>query len=215
MTLQSPETKRVLHLIPGISAAGKTTTARKLASSLEVMGIGAKVVVPHTTRPRRSHEIDGVDYHFHTVEDFADNYRALCDDPDTDWAQSKIGDHHYFNSRSATQPSALHRVSILTVALSALEDVIEEHADGDYTTCVLPIAISEELAPRWLAKVCSERPGRDLRRELDAQAEFLASYDGEVFYPEWHPTDFNRYNQKALAAMALADEPLTAGEQDK
>ena len=57
-----------LFCIMGKSASGKDTVYRRL---LETETLGLRKVVPYTTRPMRSGEQDGVDYHFADREVFA------------------------------------------------------------------------------------------------------------------------------------------------
>jgi len=52
-------------VITGASASGKTETAKELTSLF-----GIKKVVTHTTREKRVGEIDGVDYHFVSKDEF-------------------------------------------------------------------------------------------------------------------------------------------------
>jgi len=52
-------------VLTGASASGKTETAKELTALF-----GIKKVVTHTTRPKRQGEIDGVDYHYVTKEEF-------------------------------------------------------------------------------------------------------------------------------------------------
>ena len=52
-------------LLLGASGSGKTTTQKILKKR------GLKMIVLYTTRPRREYEVDGVDYHFVSGEQFA------------------------------------------------------------------------------------------------------------------------------------------------
>lgn len=52
-------------LITGASASGKTETAKELG-----VLYGVRKVVTHTTRDKRVGEVDGIDYHFVTKEEF-------------------------------------------------------------------------------------------------------------------------------------------------
>ena len=60
-------------VLVGASASGKTEVARALKNKY-----GLTKIITHTTRAMREKEIDGVDYHFVSVEDFLnlkkDNY---------------------------------------------------------------------------------------------------------------------------------------------
>lgn len=198
--------KPVLHLIPGVSGSGKTTAGRYVVDRLNSNGITiAKLVVPHTTRPKRLHERDGIDYHFHTPEDFAANYAGKCNQPGSDWVVSEIGGHHYFNTDSATRPTIEQPVSVLPVAYSAFDEVIAEHTTSEYDLSVLPIVIRRDIQDRWLPIAQSQRPNRHLAEELEEQAAFLERYDGEVFYPVWEgQADLERYYNHTQALLSGA-----------
>ena len=62
-----------LYLISAPSGAGKTTLVKALVSAAEQQawpGDGLRVSVSHTTRPQRSGEVDGENYHFIDVASF-------------------------------------------------------------------------------------------------------------------------------------------------
>ena len=59
-------------LYVGRSACGKTTKAKNLVKEKDF-----NLLVPYTTRPKREGEIDGVDYHFVTENEF---FKALDED---------------------------------------------------------------------------------------------------------------------------------------
>ena len=76
------------------SGAGKTTIAQALVEGSE----DAVFSVSATTRPARSHEVDGVDYHFLSETDF----RAMIEaDEFVEWAE--VHGHRYGTSRQALQ----------------------------------------------------------------------------------------------------------------
>jgi hypothetical protein len=204
--------KPVLHLIPGVSGCGKTTAGRYLVEQFNSSGVVvARLVVPHTTRPRREHELDGVDYYFHTVEDFEANYRGKCEAAEDEWVASKIGNHHYFNTNKATRPTADRPLSVLPVAFSAIDEVVKEHTNADYNLQVLPIIISSAIKQQWLSVAQAQRPNRDLERELQEQEAFLGRYEGETFYPQWEGAhDLERYYARTCAIMAGARMMINA-----
>lgn len=70
--LQKP--RPMLIIISGPSGVGKDATL----DAMKRMGAPFYFVVTATTRPRRSHETDGVDYHFVSMADFA----AMIDNDD-------------------------------------------------------------------------------------------------------------------------------------
>ncbi|SRR6266487_2153882 len=204
--------KPVLHLIPGVSGSGKTTAARYTVERFNSSGVTvAKLVVPHTTRPKREYEQDGVDYYFHTVEDYEANYSGKCEAAEDEWVASRIGDHYYFNTNRATRPTADHPISVLPVAFSVFDEVVEEHTSADYNLQVLPIIISPVIEQQWLSVAQAQRPNRDLERELQEQEAFLGRYEGEAFYPQWEGAhDLERYYARTRAIMAGARMMINA-----
>ena len=76
------------------SGAGKTTIARALVEGHEdvVFSVSA------TTRPARDHEVDGVDYHFLSEQDF---HAMIEADEFVEWAE--VHGHLYGTSRKAVE----------------------------------------------------------------------------------------------------------------
>ena len=62
------ESNPLLVVISGPSAAGKDATLKRM----EELGYPFHFVVTATTRPRRPNEVDGVDYHFVSKQEFAE-----------------------------------------------------------------------------------------------------------------------------------------------
>lgn len=187
-----------LHIIPGISASGKTTMARYVAGHLNSEGRNAAHVVPHTTRPPRPGEAHGIDYYFHTPEGFL-KHRSENPPDSTSWRYSHIGGHDYFNSDEATLPTDQTPVKILPAAFGAVREIVTDYSDReDIRISIAPIIISPEVSGRWLQSVWVERPHRDLQAEL---AEQQLAYDSivdlvdTVFMPSWlsRRDDFESY----------------------
>lgn len=192
----------VLHLIPGVSASGKTSMARYMSRQF---GSLAQVVVPHTTRPPRIYEEHGMDYFFHSTQDYEDRFSRVVNRPDSEWVSSKIGNYYYFNSHTATRPDREKCIKILPVAFSVFNEVVEEHADQGYGVSVLPIIIGEEIQEEWLLFASQQRPTRDLSAELEEQTTFTDQYSGTLFYPTWNQkADALRYFQAANTAIHIA-----------
>ncbi len=100
--------------IGGPTGVGKTTLIRRLLASQ----IGERVMqyVAYTTRPRRSHEIDGTDYHFADPADF-ESYRT---DPRFTGFVEARGNWYWIDPSSFfevrwTQPKAIHVFAITQV----------------------------------------------------------------------------------------------------
>ena len=58
----TPDGENILVILSSPSGVGKTTITKKLQQKYQ----NFKISISHTTRPPRSNEIDGVDYHFIT-----------------------------------------------------------------------------------------------------------------------------------------------------
>jgi guanylate kinase len=83
-------------IILGKSASGKDTLRKMLSEK------GFKISISHTTRPQRSNEIDGADYHFVTLEKFEALERELF------FIESeKFRDWKYGRSREAVEMADL------------------------------------------------------------------------------------------------------------
>ena len=58
--------KNIMVILSSPSGVGKTTLTKKIQQKYQSF----KISVSHTTRPPRSNEVDGIDYHFVTNEKF-------------------------------------------------------------------------------------------------------------------------------------------------
>ena len=92
--MSSPVHRTCPIVLSAPSGAGKTTIARALVERNEdvVFSISA------TTRPARDHEVDGVDYHFLSEQDFQAMIEA---DEFVEWAE--VHGHLYGTSRKAVE----------------------------------------------------------------------------------------------------------------
>ena len=64
----SHDGENIMVILSSPSGVGKTTLTKKIQQKYPSF----KISVSHTTRPPRSNEVDGVDYHFVSVEKFKD-----------------------------------------------------------------------------------------------------------------------------------------------
>lgn len=83
-----------LFIISAPSGAGKTSLVRELIESLD----GIQVSVSHTTRAKRTGEVDGVNYHFTQVPDF----EAMIERGEF-FEYAQVFDNYYGTSRRAAQ----------------------------------------------------------------------------------------------------------------
>ena len=58
--------RNIMVILSSPSGVGKTTLTKKIQQKYQSF----KISVSHTTRPPRSNEVDGIDYHFVTPERF-------------------------------------------------------------------------------------------------------------------------------------------------
>ena len=79
----------LMVILSSPSGAGKTTITKKIQQKHQ----NFKISVSHTTRPPRSNELDGVDYHFVSKEEFK---RLINNDEFYEYA--KIFDIYYGTS---------------------------------------------------------------------------------------------------------------------
>jgi guanylate kinase len=83
-----------LYIISAPSGAGKTSLIKALLKSVDRL----KVSVSHTTRPRRSNEVDGIDYHYISLEKYQ---QMLAEDDFLEHAQ--VFGNQYGTSKKAVE----------------------------------------------------------------------------------------------------------------
>jgi len=120
------------------SGAGKTTLARKLIEEFHDVNLS----VSATTRPPRPNEVDGVDYHFRTVDDF---HRMIERREFLEWAH--VFDKYYGTPKADT-------VARLEAGEDVLFDVDWQGADALHdqmpndvvSVFILPPSISASIS---------------------------------------------------------------------
>ena len=183
------ERVRNLHLIPGVSASGKTTMARYMSGVVA----GAEVSIGYTTRPPRDGEVEGRDYYFRDAE----HHEKMMANPQGGWKSSDIGFYKYYSPDSNVIPTDKTPVRILPVAYSALRDVERDYRPviGDGLITIVPIVIDKAMQTAWLERMQPLRPQRDLQQELEEQDCVLRenSFDA-TSVPSWQGAlDGQRY----------------------
>lgn len=93
-SVDNPILNGTLYVVSAPSGAGKTSLVRALLESSAGLG----VAVSHTTRPMRSGEQDGINYHFTNATTFR---RMSANDEFLEWAE--VFGHLYGTSISAAQ----------------------------------------------------------------------------------------------------------------
>ena len=149
------------------SGAGKTTIARALVEGREdiVFSVSA------TTRPARDDEVDGVDYHFLSDQEFSAKIDA---DEFVEWAE--VHGHRYGTPRKALQDAQdLGRLLILDVDVQGAMQVRERVPDAVLIFVLPPAAdaLMERLRGRGSeGEDTLARRIENARGELEKASEF-------------------------------------------
>ena len=69
----STHEENILVILSSPSGVGKTTLTKKIQQKYQTF----KISVSHTTRSPRSNEVDGVDYHFVSHEEFEELIKKI------------------------------------------------------------------------------------------------------------------------------------------
>jgi len=151
----------LMLVISSPSGAGKTTLARKLMDQFDDVALS----VSATTREPRPNEVDGVDYHFETTENFKSR---IAGREFLEWA--KVFDHYYGTPRADTERKLVSGKDVIFDVDWQGADALHDQVPNDCVSVfVLPPSI-EALQARLAA-----RPGSTdeivARRMADAKAE--------------------------------------------
>ncbi|HPD30704.1 MAG TPA: guanylate kinase [Phycisphaerae bacterium] len=150
-----------LLIISGPSGVGKTTVCKELVKRLD-----AFLSVSATTRPRRDNEVDGVDYHFLSTEEFENRLQR---GEFLEYARVYGGRYYGTPVRPVMDALAAGRVVILEIEIEGTLQVVKK----------LPQAITIYI----LAPTPEDQKGRlEGRRKDSAEAmrERLSKADGEI-----------------------------------
>lgn len=142
------KTKLKIVTITGRTCSGKST----LEEALVKTGHYGKVI-SHTTRPRRSGEIDGVDYHFVSKQVF-----------DSLWASGQFletvnfGGNHYGASRSETDRIFAEGKNVVVVVEPVGREQIQHYCRNNGLSCVSVFLYTPDdiIAERFLRRAFDE-----------------------------------------------------------
>ncbi len=158
-----------LYVVSAPSGAGKTSMVAALQSSEP----GLHVSVSHTTRPRRSNESDGINYHFVSEEDF-----VTMIDADAFLEHARVFDCRYGTARDSVQKTlGTGEDVILEIDWQGASQVRQRHPDSIGIFILPPSRAS--LATR-LAGRAQDSDEVIARRMRDAVGEM--SHCGEFDY---------------------------------
>lgn len=158
-----------LYVIAAPSGAGKTSLVKALIENQTELN----VAISHTTRPRRPHEQDGLNYHFVSAEQFA---RMEQDGEFIESAQ-------VFNNKYGTSWTAIH--SILASGKNIILEIDWQGANQIrkvITDCILIFILPpslEELQHRLLARGQDHR--EVITQRMSAAVDEISHY-GEFDY---------------------------------
>tara|TARA_E500000178_G_scaffold331427_1_gene364314 strand:+ start:1908 stop:2498 length:591 start_codon:yes stop_codon:yes gene_type:complete len=100
------DSKNIMVVLSSPSGVGKTTITKKIQQKYHSF----KLSVSHTTRPPRSNEVDGVDYHFVSKKTF----KSLIDKNEF-YEYAKIFDNYYGTLKNKVNETILHNDIIFDI----------------------------------------------------------------------------------------------------
>jgi len=164
-----PLRRGIIFILSAPSGAGKTTLSRGALGAIA----GLEPSVSLTTRPARNGEVDGVDYHFVTDEEFK---RRLDSGELAEWA--RVFDASYGTLRKPLDEAiAAGRDILLDIDVQGARQIRQKYPRAAVTIFVLPPTFAE-LESR-LRRRGTEDESAIAHRLNRARAEASA-------YPEYH-----------------------------
>ena len=104
--IMAHDSKNIMVVLSSPSGVGKTTITKKIQQKYHSF----KLSVSHTTRPPRSNEVDGVDYHFVSKKTF----QSLIDKNEF-YEYAKIFDNYYGTLKNKVNETILHNDIIFDI----------------------------------------------------------------------------------------------------
>lgn len=157
-----------LYIISAPSGAGKTTLVRRLVDTVEQ----ATISVSHTTRPPRTDEADGTDYHFVDAQTFL----AMIEDG-AFLEHARVFDHFYGTSRAAVESHLQHGQDVVLEIDWQGARQVRQRMPGCLSVFVLPPSL--EVLESRLRSRGQDSDATIARRMHDAVHEMshYAEYD--------------------------------------
>jgi guanylate kinase len=149
------------------SGTGKTTVCRAVVER----DPGIEFSVSHTTRPRRSSEVDGVDYHFVTPQEFE---RLAGEGAFLEWAEYN-GNRYGTSWAAVDEPLRRGRDVLLEIEVQGARQVRERRADARFVFLLPPTraALRERLEQRGSDDPAAiDKRLKIAEREIDEGARF-------------------------------------------
>ncbi|MCD6192023.1 MAG: guanylate kinase [Candidatus Aminicenantes bacterium] len=151
-----------LFIISGPSGVGKSTLVRQVLADLE----GLEFSVSHTTRPKRSGEVEGQDYYFIDQNEFETMIR---EDRFIEWAV--VHGHYYGTSKREIEKKAALGDVILDIDVQGAQQIKDKMKRGIFIFIFPPSF--EELKKRLYKRGESEAA---LRKRLETARKELRFY---------------------------------------
>ena len=150
-------------VVAAASGTGKTTVCRQLVeTNREIEGRPLEFSVSHTTRPRRSQEVKGVDYHFETKAGFQ---RLVDEGAFLEWAT--YNEHRYGTSWSSIDGPLKNGIDLLLEIEVQGAGQVRERRDDARFVFLLPPSI-EALAERLRSR------GTDTQEQIERRLQHFA-----------------------------------------
>ncbi|MGJ8529911.1 guanylate kinase [Maritalea sp.] len=185
----------IMLILSSPSGAGKTSISRTILRQDENIQLSVSV----TTRPKRANEVDGVDYHFRSVDEFRQMREA---GKLLEWAEVH-GNFYATPSAEIEQQLAAGKDVLFDIDYQGALQLYEKCADDIVGIFVLPPSIAE-------LKHRLERRADDSEEVIEKR---LKTARKEL--KEWQKYDFVIINNDLDKSCALVTEIISAARMER